>query len=249
MLLRLPDRGRPLLRFVDASNNNGAAVDFAKIKAEGAVGVYLKVSEGTGFVDPDYVENRKRAKAAGLKVGGYHFGHPKNNALTELAFFTQHLAFEKGDLFPVLDLEVDDGMISTKVHAYAASFLGGLKTRFGKAVLYSGQSFMEKYGLVALSALKWVADYGARPVLHWDAWQYTDGQAQYGAPIDGLDTSFALEFSLFESSAPPVVPVVKKHAKRTWHRAKYVVEDGMKLLVGSRAWKWFVHNRGRLNGK
>jgi lysozyme len=238
-----------VLRFVDVSNNNGPAVDFAKIKAEGAVGVYLKVTEGTSFVDPDYVENRKRAKAAGLKVGGYHFGHPKNNSVAELKFFAQHLAFEKGDLYPVLDLEVDDGSISSRVHAYAQSFLGGLKANFGKAVLYSGQSFMEKYGLVVLPALKWVADYGARPELHWDAWQYTDGQTKYGAPIDGLDTSFALEFSVFDSSAPPVVPVVKKHVKRVWHRIKYVVENGMVLRVGSAAWKWFVHHRGRLLGR
>jgi hypothetical protein len=41
-------------KIIDVSNNNGH-VDFVAAKKAGAVGVYLKVTEGTGFVDQTYL--------------------------------------------------------------------------------------------------------------------------------------------------------------------------------------------------
>jgi len=237
-----------VLRFVDVSNNNGPNVDFAKIKADGAVGVYLKVTEGLSFVDPDYEANYAKAKAAGLKVGGYHFGHPKNNAVAEERFFLSHLRIEKGDLLPALDLEETDGMIAARVSSYGSAFINGLKVKFGNAVLYSGQSFMKSNGLVGLPARKWLADYGAHPVLHWDAWQYTDGQPQYGAPIDKLDTSFMVSLSLFVYGASPI-KLVSAHVKKHAVRSAYLTKFGLVVLRNSKLFNWLKRNRFRLIGR
>ncbi|MDE2098573.1 MAG: glycoside hydrolase family 25 protein, partial [Patescibacteria group bacterium] len=92
---------------VDVSNNN-PNVDFKALKASGVCGVWLKVSEGTSFADPLYARYRAEAKAAGLRVGGYHFGHPKNSPVAEAQFFLSLLKLEPGDLLPALDLEVSD---------------------------------------------------------------------------------------------------------------------------------------------
>lgn len=237
-----------MLRFVDVSNNNGPNVDFAKIKADGAVGVYLKVTEGTGFVDQDYAKNYAAAKAAGLRVGGYHFAHPKNDPGTELAFFLKNLKIEKGDFFPALDLETTDSMISARVSSYAQRFVGALRSRFGNAVLYSGQSFMESNGLVGVPGRRWLADYGAHPVLHWDAWQFSDGLPQYGPAIDKLDTSYMVALSLFVYGASPV-QVVVAHVKKHAVRSKYRVKFGLEVLRGSKLAKYLKKNRFRLIGR
>ena len=190
-------------KFVDVSNNNGPDVDFHHLKAAGAVGVYLKVTEGTTFVDKYYVHNYARAKAAGLKVGGYHFGHPKNSPSAELAFFLSHLKLEKGDLKPALDLEVADGMISSRVHAYGVAFLNGLKAKIGdRGVIYSGSYFLSANGLLGVPERKWIASYGAVPKSHWDAWQFTDGLPKYPGAIDHLDTSETPSIYLFVYKAP-----------------------------------------------
>jgi hypothetical protein len=223
-------------KFVDVSNNNGQ-VDFKAVKAAGAAGVYLKVTEGTGFVDAYYEANYKAAKAAGLKVGGYHFGHPKNSAAQEVSFFLQHLKLEKGDLNPCLDLETTDGQSAATVSHYGSIFLNILKNRIKEAgVLYSGSYFMSANGLLGRPERKWVASYGADPKCKWDAWQFSDGQAQYPGSICKLDTSEIADINLFVYKAPKhkrVIAVVKKHAHKTKHAAKYVVLAGVRVRVGS----------------
>jgi GH25 family lysozyme M1 (1,4-beta-N-acetylmuramidase) len=42
--------------------------------------VYLKATEGTGYVDPDFVAERDAALAAGLLVGAYHFALPNRSS-------------------------------------------------------------------------------------------------------------------------------------------------------------------------
>lgn len=233
-------------KFVDVSNNNGT-VDFAKVKADGAHGVYLKVTEGTGYVDAFYAKNYAAAKAAGLKVGGYHFAHPKNSPTQEVGFFLSHLKLEPGDLKPALDLEITDGKSEAAVHSFGSTFLDVLRTKIGeRGVLYSGAYFLSRAGLLSRPELKWVASYGAHPATRWDAWQETDGQAQYPGAIDKLDTSVVSSLALFVYKAPihkRVVAVVKKHAVRVKAKAKFVILDGMLVRVGSRAWKWARKHR------
>ncbi len=57
---------------LDISGHNGE-VDFAKVKAAGIEGVFLKCSEGDSYLAPKFLPNYEQALAAGLKVGAYHF--------------------------------------------------------------------------------------------------------------------------------------------------------------------------------
>jgi hypothetical protein len=220
-------------RFVDVSNNNGH-VDFKAVKAAGAIGVYLKVTEGTGFVDATYAANYAAAKAAGLKVGGYHFGHPQNSASQEAGFFLTHLKLEKGDLRPCLDLETTDKQSVGAVRSYGSTFLNLLKSKTGEAgILYSGSYFMSANGLLGRPERKWVASYGATPKSKWDAWQYTDGQAQYPGSICKLDTSEVSSISLFEYKASPV------------KKARGLTVAALKKYSGYYAWREWRLGIGR----
>lgn len=221
-------------KFVDVSNNNGH-VDFGAIKRAGAVGVYLKVTEGTNFVDPYYASNYTRAKAAGLKVGGYHFAHPKNSATAEVAFFLKHLRLAKGDLKPVLDLETTDGIIGSHVHAFGSAFLDELKKKIGeRGVLYSGSYFLSANGLLHRPELKWIASYGAKPKTPYAAWQFTDGEAKYPGSINHYDTDLISNISLLVYKAPA-------HKKAAAHAVKYYIAvKGIVKRVSYKVWKRFA---------
>lgn len=227
-------------KFVDVSNNNGH-VDFVAVKKAGAVGVYLKVTEGTSFVDPDYEANYAAAKAAGLKVGGYHFAHPKNSALTELGFFLKHLKLEKGDLKPALDLEKQE-VSWAAVHAFASTFLDKLNTHIKeRGVLYCGSWFLKDSGLFARPERKWVPSYGARPA-KFDAWQFSNGTPKYPGAVAKLDTSVIPDIHLFVYKAPV-------HRKVVAHGKKFVVLFGFRVRKGSVIFKWLVKNGRKLRGR
>lgn len=89
--------------FIDVSEYQGE-INWKEV-AKRFKAAYLKASEGTTWVDPDFGKNRKAANAAGVHVGAYHFAR-YDNPVAEAKHFAsvvQHVA--KADLKPVLDLE------------------------------------------------------------------------------------------------------------------------------------------------
>lgn len=107
---------------IDVSDNNGP-IDWQKVKASGVQRAYLKAWEYVA--DPLYIVNDREARANGIQVGAYCFGHPGLNANVQGSNFARHMHVEPGDLPPALDLEVDDGLplehvILWKTDFYAA---------------------------------------------------------------------------------------------------------------------------------
>jgi lysozyme len=64
---------KPINVVVDLSHHN-EAVDFAKMKANGIVGVIHKATQGLTYVDKTYASRRSKAVDCGLLWGAYHFG-------------------------------------------------------------------------------------------------------------------------------------------------------------------------------
>lgn len=48
-------------------------IDFAKVKEAGIEIVYIKSSEGNGYIDPYFSRNYEKAKQNGLNIGFYHY--------------------------------------------------------------------------------------------------------------------------------------------------------------------------------
>jgi lysozyme len=68
---------------------------------------FIKASEGRTVADDYFAENWKDCKEAGILRGAYHFYRPHLTANDQAKlFFTQLTKLEKGDLAPVLDIEV-----------------------------------------------------------------------------------------------------------------------------------------------
>ena len=57
---------------IDVSEWQGN-IDFGEVARAGIEVVYIRASEGRGYVDPYFRENYEKAKANGLRVGFYHF--------------------------------------------------------------------------------------------------------------------------------------------------------------------------------
>jgi lysozyme len=57
---------------IDVSHHNGA-IDWPAVAGAGIALAFIKATQGTGFVDPKFDDNRRAAAAAGVLVVPYHF--------------------------------------------------------------------------------------------------------------------------------------------------------------------------------
>lgn len=168
---------------VDISHHNGL-VDFKALSAEGHKFCFLKASEGTGYIDPQFARGWELAPQAGLLTGAYHFFHPEQSAKDQAAHFLSTMGLQRAkDLPPVLDLEVSGGLRVSQIKAGALEWLSRIEQAVGKKpIVYSGRSFVEGLGDVEAfqSYPLWLAEYASAPkqpknwATPWVFWQYTD---------------------------------------------------------------------------
>lgn len=169
------------------------AIDWLAVAGAGKSFTFMKASEDTDFVDPNYTINRSGAMAAGLTVGAYHFAQPDSgagDAVAEADHFIDTATPTSGDLIPVLDLERSGGLSTTALTAWVRAFLERVDERLGvHAVIYCSPNFWKNYlGDSAWFAnngyeVLWVAHWttasdplvpgGAWGANGWTFWQYT----------------------------------------------------------------------------
>lgn len=77
---------------IDVSEWQGN-IDFGEVARSGIDVVYIRASEGRGYVDPYFRENYEKAKANGLRIGFYHFLTATNvaEAKEEAEFFVSNI--------------------------------------------------------------------------------------------------------------------------------------------------------------
>jgi GH25 family lysozyme M1 (1,4-beta-N-acetylmuramidase) len=158
---------------IDISHWQGD-IDWPLVSNAGKKFAFMKASESTHFVDPTYGLNRARARAAGLKVGAYHFAQPgfaspgdtTGDARAEADHFLATAGIADGDLPPVLDLERVNGLTPTALQQWAKAFLERIHERTGvRGVIYTSPNFWSNY----LADTDWFATNGYRVlwIAHW----------------------------------------------------------------------------------
>jgi GH25 family lysozyme M1 (1,4-beta-N-acetylmuramidase) len=189
-----------MLTLVDLSNNNPDPIGWRAMAASGVAGVWLKVSEGIHFTDRTFASRARAARAAGLRVGGYHFMRPEYDGAAQARYFAERLgAIGRHDLRPALDCEVADGMSPTAIVAASRAFNREVVqlTHVGP-VFYTYTGFAESLGpSVPIGYGLWLANYGPNdggvhpvepphPWRHVAAHQYTSrGHVPgIGYPVD-----------------------------------------------------------------
>lgn len=168
--------------------------DWPKLKANGTVGVILKATEGTSYIDNTYVARKKAALAAGLTVSSYHFFHD-GNPQQQMAHFLATVKPVPGERM-VIDHEGDATLDEVKE---AVKYLLD-KGPGVQVTLYSGHTIKDQLGskkddYLAANTSLWIAHYttasapswptGTWPA--WSLWQYTDKASVIGidGPVDG----------------------------------------------------------------
>lgn len=193
---------------LDLSNNNGQPVDYKKIKKAGYSWVIYKCSEGEDWGDPTFNKQEVAAmRAAGLKVGVYHFLRPKpgRTGAKEMRYFWKRARAmgygKKGDIAPVIDIEVT-ALGKADTYRYLKSAVDELKKLSGTTpVIYTGRWFWDPKVTTQGSAWGcplWLAAYVKDPSRYipeswntWTIWQYTDKARVPGVPSKGCDANIA----------------------------------------------------------
>jgi lysozyme len=182
---------KPLV-VVDLSHWNPEP-NWTALKNGGVVGVILKATEGTSFIDKTYKTRRQAALSAGLKLSTYHFFH--GNAEGEMAHYLKTVAPVQGER-----VCIDHEAGATLAQLVAAVKYIRAKRPDLPITIYSGHLIKEQLGsakndYLAQNTSLWIAHYTkeAQPSWPeatwpaWSLWQFTDKASVAGisASVDG----------------------------------------------------------------
>ncbi|MEO6601303.1 MAG: GH25 family lysozyme [Polyangiaceae bacterium] len=178
-------------------------VDWAKVTASGIAFAFIKATEATTLVDHAFADHWTRAKQAGVLRGAYHFFRPKQDAEAQAKLFLAQLA-DPGELPPVLDVEVINGVALAQIATGIVRWLDVVSNSLGRPIVYTSPSFwnsLPEIPEIAAKADLWVANWGARAPasVHgwskWTFWQYTNK-----ATISGIPGIAAMDEDRFSGS-------------------------------------------------
>ena len=183
------DRKKAITRRADAKNALGCDVshwdgkiDWEKLKQTDIAFVYIKATQGTNYIDPTFREHWASAKQHGFIRGAYHFYDPTKDPVAQAEFFLKTTALGKGDLLPVLDIEIAKGVDAQKLTNDIALWINTVKAKIGRnPMIYTDYGFWNKSIDKAFSDCPlWIAEWesGRKPYLpngwkEWVFWQYS----------------------------------------------------------------------------
>lgn len=163
-----PTPSPAVLDGIDVSYHQGS-IAWQQVAASGRRFAFVRATAGTLTADSAYAANVSGARTAGLTVGSYHFGNPDgtaNDAANEAAWFLRTASIASGDLVPVLDLEVANGLDAASLTAWAQTWLGQVSAATGfRPTIYTNANFWR----TSMADTDWFARNGY-PVLfiaHW----------------------------------------------------------------------------------
>lgn len=169
---------------IDVSHWEGR-IQFRAVRESGIRLVYIKATQGTTEVDPDFERNYREADRENLRIGFYHYVTAVDlaEAKAEAAFFIEKIREKHQHARPAMDFEEFGELSHGEVRDIALQFLREVEERTGvKPVIYSDASNastvfdddrLREYPL-------WIAQYGVvrpdmeNPWKRWSGWQYTD---------------------------------------------------------------------------
>lgn len=197
----IPPSGGRQYRGIDISEFQGE-IDFEEVRRSGVEAVYIRVGAGE-YTDEYFAENYERAKAAGLKIGFYHYVTARSveEGRRQARFFASLAAGREPDLRLAMDFEYFGSLSVSQINAISEAYLDELTALTRReAVIYSdlsnarnifSRALAEKYPL-------WAAQYGAdEPSANgkwreWVGFQYTD-EGRVGGIYGNVDRNIFTE--------------------------------------------------------
>ncbi|HEY8040822.1 MAG TPA: GH25 family lysozyme [Polyangiaceae bacterium] len=166
---------------IDVSKYDGT-IDWSAVLASGRAFAFIRVSDGLTHFDPTFDTNWANAAAAGVFRGVYQFFRPGEDATAQADLLLSHLGnLGPGDLPPVLDVEVTDGVSGSAIRAGVDAWSAHVRQATGRQpIVYTAPGFWASVGGGPEDDTLWVANWGVScPKLasswsSWKFWQYSD---------------------------------------------------------------------------
>ena len=197
----IPPSGGRQYRGIDISEFQGE-IDFEEVRRSGIEAVYIRAGAGE-YTDEYFAENYERARAAGLKIGFYHYvtARSVDEGRRQARFFASLAAGREPDMRLAMDFEYFGSLSVSQINAISEAYLDELTALTRReAVIYSdlsnarnifSRALAEKYPL-------WAAQYGAdEPSANgkwreWVGFQYTD-EGRVGGIYGNVDRNIFTE--------------------------------------------------------
>lgn len=214
--------GFELLHGVDVASYQGATPDFS-----GCQVVAIKVTEGTGYVNPDWESQLADARSHGCRIVFYHYPHISNGAQNELHFFLTTVGpkLVNNDVL-CLDWEwYGQNVSDQQARDYKDAWVTYCKNaRKNKCIVYSDRN---NWLTVDVNSNcgdgLWIADYvsGGPRIKHpWVGWQYSsspeDEDTWNFSSVADFDKWATANFQGVPVSTPPPVDVTKEVGFGVW---------------------------------
>lgn len=272
-----PVEAPTVIEGIDVSRWQGK-IDWRRVKQTGVKFAFIKATEGTSWVDPNYARNAAGAAEVGLATGAYHYYRNEYDPVKQARWFVQTAPVANHDLPHVVDVEDTKSPIDP---AKLRACLQEVERLTGvRPIIYTGRWYWTPErmgGRIAWAAdyPLWLADYSAPhvPPDDWPAYtilQYTskaDGRSR-GVESQYLDLNrFAgtLDDLLALGKRPDVVGTDEDVARAMWAAAagqrllrfnpkaalfKTLKEDGLEQASNEfEFWLDTPHGRDRFVGQ
>ncbi|HEX2685361.1 MAG TPA: GH25 family lysozyme, partial [Kofleriaceae bacterium] len=127
---------------VDVSYHNGA-INWTSVKRAGYEFAFIRISDGTGFRDPQFATNWAGAHTAGLLRGIYQFFRPNQDVAAQADMVIAAVGTPApGDLPPVIDVEATGNLSPASVASKVRVWVDRVKAATGiDPIVYTGKYF------------------------------------------------------------------------------------------------------------
>jgi lysozyme len=164
----------------------GADIDWEAVRWDAGSFVFIKATEGTWFVNPYFEDDWDDSRSVGMVRGAYHYARPSTRpgSAAEQARHFANIVGDlrgRGELPPVLDLEVTGGLTPAELVQWTRTWLRTVRQLTGRRpIIYTYPAFwrtaMGDTRAFADKHRLWIADWSAetapRLVGGWDDWTF-----------------------------------------------------------------------------
>lgn len=167
------------VRGIDISAHNGD-IDFKLLAGAGVDFAYIKATEGTDFIDRNYLRNALGLARAGIPAGAYHFFRFDTDGEMQAWNFLRALRGRDFRLAPAIDLEEwsnPEGYTTRQILKELKAMLAILRAEGITPVIYTNKDGYNRFVKDNLEDYPlWICSFSDPPLpasAHWQIWQFS----------------------------------------------------------------------------